>query len=355
MEGYPAAPTCGPPAGCSTTSRSSTRSRSTCSTRLPRIRPAAGDLRPRRALLGRVDPGEPRRRPLEAARPGPRARRSRELKAQGMEYDERMEELEKVEYPKPNRDFVYATFNEFAAQAPLGGPREHPAQVGGPRDGRAVHDLRRLRRASTSCSARRGCSCATCPRPTRRWCRPCRRATATTSCCDVIAFLRTTVRGVDSSLLDEWERLRDPAYQARLVDPARGRPAALGPPPIWADPRAFAARLRNELHALLVALARKDPEAAAAALATRRASGPPRSSRRRWRPTGRSTRASTSPRPRAGRTTPSSRRPAPAAGRRCSGSSTRRARWTGSLHCEVDSRASTTPEQPLIRLVSIGT
>ena len=50
------------------------------------------------------------------------------------------------------------------------------------------------------------------------------------------------------------------------------RPVA--PPPIWADPRAFAARLRNELHALLVALARKDRAAAAEALAPG-ASGPP--------------------------------------------------------------------------------
>ena len=41
-----------------------------------------------------------------------------EMKAKGMEYDERMAELEKVEYPKPNRDFVYATFNEFAAKHP---------------------------------------------------------------------------------------------------------------------------------------------------------------------------------------------------------------------------------------------
>ena len=36
---------------------------------------------------------------------------------------------------------------------------------------------------------------------------------------------------------------------------------------MWADPRAFAARIRNELHALRVALARKDWEAARAALA----------------------------------------------------------------------------------------
>lgn len=41
-----------------------------------------------------------------------------ELKAQGVEYEQRMEELEKVEYPKPLRDFIYATFNEFTDAHP---------------------------------------------------------------------------------------------------------------------------------------------------------------------------------------------------------------------------------------------
>lgn len=44
--------------------------------------------------------------------------RLNELKAQGMEYNQRMEELEKVEYPKPLRDFIYDTFNAFAEVHP---------------------------------------------------------------------------------------------------------------------------------------------------------------------------------------------------------------------------------------------
>ena len=49
-----------------------------------------------------------------------RARDARlnELKAQGMEYNQRMEELEKVEYPKPLRDFIYDTYNAFAEVHP---------------------------------------------------------------------------------------------------------------------------------------------------------------------------------------------------------------------------------------------
>ena len=40
--------------------------------------------------------------------------RMNELKAQGMEYNQRLEELDKVEYPKPLRDFIYDTYNAFA-------------------------------------------------------------------------------------------------------------------------------------------------------------------------------------------------------------------------------------------------
>jgi hypothetical protein len=41
-----------------------------------------------------------------------------QMKADRMEYEQRMEELEKLKYPKPLRDFVYDTFNAFADKHP---------------------------------------------------------------------------------------------------------------------------------------------------------------------------------------------------------------------------------------------
>src|SRR5438045_5981872 len=41
-----------------------------------------------------------------------------EMKMEGIEFDKRIEELEKLEYPKPNREFIYSTFNAFAAKHP---------------------------------------------------------------------------------------------------------------------------------------------------------------------------------------------------------------------------------------------
>ncbi len=184
------------------------------------------------------------------------------MKSEGIEYDERMKLLEAVEYPKPNRDFVYATFNEFADKHPwVGAENIRPKSVAREMVERFMtfgdyvreYELQRsegllLRYLTESYKT----LVQTVPEGYRD---------EVTD--DVIAFLRTTVRGVDSSLLDEWERLRDPSFQAApLAAPAR----PVGPPPIWADARAFAARLRTELHRLLMALARKDWEGAAAAL-----------------------------------------------------------------------------------------
>jgi len=184
------------------------------------------------------------------------------MKAEGIEYDDRMKLLEEVEYPKPNRDFVYATFNDFAALHPwVGAENIRPKSVAREMVERFMtfgdyvreYELQRsegllLRYLSESYKT----VVQTVPEGYRDEVLD-----------DVIAFLRTTVRGVDSSLLDEWERMRDPTFQAAPLE-AAVRP--VGPPPIWMDKRGFAARLRTELHRLLMALARKDWAAAAEAI-----------------------------------------------------------------------------------------
>jgi superfamily II RNA helicase len=186
-----------------------------------------------------------------------------EMKAKGMEYDERMAELEKVEYPKPNRDFVYATFNEFAANHPwVGQENIRPKSIAREMVERFMTFADYVREYELQRSE--GLLLRYLSETYKTLVQTVPEAYRDDALLDVIAFLRATVRGVDSSLIDEWERLRDPA---RAPAPAADPLAALGPPPLWADPRAFAARIRSELHALLVALARKDHAAAVAALA----------------------------------------------------------------------------------------
>ncbi|MGE5783622.1 MAG: DEAD/DEAH box helicase, partial [Myxococcales bacterium] len=47
-----------------------------------------------------------------------KTRKMGELKAAGVEYEERIAELEKMTYPKPNAEFIYGTFNDFARRHP---------------------------------------------------------------------------------------------------------------------------------------------------------------------------------------------------------------------------------------------
>jgi hypothetical protein len=86
-----------------------------------------------------------------------------------------------------------------------------------------------------------------------------------------LASLGGLVRTVDSSLLEEWEELRAPGGPPTPREPAR----AARPRDPAADPRAFAARIRAELHRLLGALARRDWEEALAALRNNPASDTP--------------------------------------------------------------------------------
>ncbi|MDP0491896.1 MAG: DUF3516 domain-containing protein [Verrucomicrobiota bacterium JB023] len=41
-----------------------------------------------------------------------------EMREEGLNYDQRMEELEKIEYPKPLADFIYETYNSYVAHHP---------------------------------------------------------------------------------------------------------------------------------------------------------------------------------------------------------------------------------------------
>jgi hypothetical protein len=129
----------------------------------------------------------------------------------------------------------------------------------------------------------------------------------------------------------------------------------VAPPPIWANERAFKARLRSELHRLLVALARKDWAAAQEAL---------------WDPDGAWTPAALegalapffAEHPRID-VTPAARRPdrtrvAAAGDRRWEATQqivddAGEADWA--LFCEVELREPRDLDRPLIRLVRVGT
>jgi superfamily II RNA helicase len=188
------------------------------------------------------------------------------LKAEGMEYQQRIEELEKLEWPKPNRDFIYQTFNDFADRHPwVGSENIAPKSVAREilerfcsfNDYIREYGLQRtegilLRYLSEVTKA----LAQSVPARFR------------TPAVDELGFsLASVVRGVDASLLEEWQALRDPAAATTAPDLSVPLPVPTRRgPDLLTDPRALAARVRVDLHRLLGALARKDYEEGVLAL-----------------------------------------------------------------------------------------
>ncbi len=187
------------------------------------------------------------------------------MKAEGKEYDERMAELEHVEHPKPNAEFVYSTFNAFAALHPwVGRENIRPKSVARELVERAMSFNDYVREYELQRSE--GVLLRYLSESYKTLVQSVPEAYRDAAVEDVAAFLRATVRGVDSSLLDEWERMRSGEGAAA---PARAGPESAPAAPAFpidpaADPRGFAARVRTDLHRLLGALARRSHEEAAA-------------------------------------------------------------------------------------------
>ena len=185
-----------------------------------------------------------------------------QLKAEGVPYEERMEALEDVTYPKPLGDWIYGTFGGFSDAHPwVGAEAIRPKSVA--RDmvegymtfNDFVHEygLQRME----------GIVLRYLSQAYKGLVQIVPEVFKTESVKDVEAFLRTTLARVDSSLLVEWERMLevpdDLAEDVALPDKPKFD--------LTRDTKAFTARVRSEMHALVRALAGGDFEDAARAVA----------------------------------------------------------------------------------------
>jgi hypothetical protein len=194
-----------------------------------------------------------------------KGRKVAEMKAEGLDYDQRMEELEKLEYPKPLRDFVYSTFNAFANRHPwVGEENIRPKSIAremfeGYRsfsDYVQEYDLERvegllLRHLNGVYKA----LSQTVPDGVK-----------SDTVVEMELYLRDMLRQVDSSLLEEWERMQDPSYVPRGAAGPELRPpgaaAVTGPPDVTRDTKAFTAAIRTRVFAFLRAWSIGQDEAA---------------------------------------------------------------------------------------------
>ncbi|HVV53622.1 MAG TPA: DUF3516 domain-containing protein [Polyangia bacterium] len=179
------------------------------------------------------------------------------MKAAGVEYEDRIARLEELEWPKPNRDFIYATFNDFAERHPwVGEANVHPKSIAREMyEGfTAFNDYVR----SLGLERSEGVLLRYLSQVWKTLEQTVPVAARTDEVLDVIAHLRALLREVDSSLLEEWEALADPTRR-----PARPAARAAAPVDPAAERRATVAAIRAELHKLVAALARRDHAAAA--------------------------------------------------------------------------------------------
>ncbi len=174
-----------------------------------------------------------------------------QMKAEGIEYDERIALLDEVTYPKPLEELLAHTFevylqtNPWAADgrlSPKSVVREMWERAMTFREYVSVYGLVRsegavLRYLSDAFKALRSGVPA---------------AARTEELTDIVEWLGELVRQVDSSLLDEWEQLTSPdqPLTAPVAVPARPRP-------LTGNERAFTAMVRNALFRRVELFARR--------------------------------------------------------------------------------------------------
>jgi superfamily II RNA helicase len=177
-----------------------------------------------------------------------------ELKQQGVPYEERMEALEKVTWPKPNAEWIYATYEAYSDDRPwLQGEYIRPKAIA--REliescasfGGTIKDLR-LERAE-------GVVLRYLTQVYKTLIQNVPADARTDELEGAIAALRTVLARADDSLLAEWTRRVEGEDELPVVD---------APIDISADERAFRARVRADLHAIVRALALGDYTEAAA-------------------------------------------------------------------------------------------
>jgi superfamily II RNA helicase len=179
---------------------------------------------------------------LSAQRSKARAEAVAQMKADNIEYEERMVLLEAVTYPKPLAELLDAAFEMYRAGHPwVADHQVEPKSV--------ARDL--YERAMTFADYIGHYTLARSEGFVLRYLSDAYKAlnqtvpddAKTEELRDLTAWLGELVRQVDSSLLDEWERLRFPVE----ADVRPAMPLDDVPPPVTANARAFKVMVRNEL------------------------------------------------------------------------------------------------------------
>ncbi len=144
-----------------------------------------------------------------------------EMKDEGVSYEERMERLEEVEYPKPGKDFIYDTYNEFIGKNPW--LKEHSIR---PKSivREMFEDFIDFPDYIRNCKLERteGVLLRHLSEVYKVLTQTVPAAAKTPEVLEAEEFINDILESTDSSLVDEWKTLNDPDY-----DPEQEREAKL--------------------------------------------------------------------------------------------------------------------------------
>ena len=184
-----------------------------------------------------------------------------EMKAEGIEYDERMARLEDISWPKPLEEFLYETFNAFKKQHPWVGENVRPKSI--------ARDL--LEHWATfneyvreyNLERSEGLVLRALSDFYKTFSQTIPDGVKTEALQEIEAHFRALIARVDASLVEEWESLANPDAVKRIAED----PNAPVIVELDANPKAFVQRVRAELHLLVRELAKGNFDDAAANIA----------------------------------------------------------------------------------------
>ncbi len=174
-----------------------------------------------------------------------------EMKANGVEYEERMERLEKVEPPKPNKEWIYDSFDNFRGGHPwLVDENVKPKGIARDAYERALTfreyiEFYKLKQTE-------GVLLRYLSDVYKAMVQNIPEEDKDDELLDVMAWLGELVRQVDSSLIDEWDNLAGVGDSSAEIAQENERKRR-----ITENNRAFAVMVRNELFSWVKQLARR--------------------------------------------------------------------------------------------------
>ncbi|AOS45922.1 ski2-like helicase [Lacunisphaera limnophila] len=187
-----------------------------------------------------------------------KGRKIEEWKAAGIPYEERMAKLEEVEHPKPLREFLYETFNTFAAAHPwVGQENVRPKSIAREMFERYQSFSDYIRDYGLERSE--GLLLRHLMQVFKVLAQTVPESAKTPEVVEMEDYFRELIRGIDSSLLDEWEKLKNPDFVAAELEGKPARPASFD---VTRDRVAFKRLVRTAILGFLQDAAARDWEGA---------------------------------------------------------------------------------------------